>query len=73
VWPGSPAHRLGIQVNDILVQFSYNRILAVADFQKWLYMYGVGHPVKLMILRNGTEYLIADYVIEERPLWAKPK
>jgi len=37
------------------VQFSYNRILTVADFQKWLYMYGVGHPVKLMIVRNGTE------------------
>lgn len=73
VWENSPAQKLGIQVNDILVQFSYNRILSVADFQKWLYMYGVGHPVKLMVLRNGTEYLITDYVIEERPSWAKPK
>ena len=73
VWDNSPAQRLGIKVNDILVQFSYNRILSVADFQKWLYMYGVGHPVKLMIVRNGTEYLITDYTIEERPLWARPK
>lgn len=73
VWENSPAEKLGIQVNDILVQFSYNRLLSVADFQKWLYMYGVGHPVKLMILRNGTEYLMTDYVIEERPQWAKPK
>jgi len=73
VWDNSPAQRLGIQVNDILVQFSYNRILTVADFQKWLYMYGVGHPVKLMIVRNGTEYLVTDYTIEERPLWARPK
>lgn len=55
------------------MQFSYNRILSVADFQKWLYMYGVGHPVKLMILRNGTEYLVADHTIEERPAAARPK
>lgn len=73
VWDNSPAQKLGIQVNDILVQFSYNRILTVGDFQKWLYMYGVGHPVKLMILRNGKDYLVTDYVIEERPVWAKPK
>jgi len=73
IWPDSPAAKLGLRVNDILVQFSYNRILAVADFQKWLYMYGVGHPVKLMILRDGKEYLIAEYVIEERPQSARPK
>jgi serine protease Do len=73
IWPDSPAAKLGLRVNDILVQFSYNRILAVADFQKWLYMYGVGHPVKLMILRDGKEYMIADYVIEERPQSARPK
>lgn len=73
VWENSPAQKLGIKAGDILVQFSYNRILSVADFQKWLYMYGVGQPVKLYILRNGTEYLVADYVIEERPQWAKPK
>jgi serine protease Do len=73
IWDNSPAQKMGIREGDILVQFSYNRILTVADFQKWLYMYGVGHPVKLYILRNGTEYLVVDYVIEERPEWAKPK
>lgn len=73
VWPGSPAEKLGLKENDILVQFSYNRILSVAEFQKWLYMFGVGQPVKLMILRNGNQYLVADYVIEERPASARPK
>jgi len=73
VWDNSPAQKLGIRVNDILVQFSYNRIMTVGDFQKWLYMYGVGHPVKLIILRDGKEYLFTDYVIEERPAWAKPR
>lgn len=73
VWPNSPADKLGIQVDDILVQFSYNKIESVADFQKWLYMYGVGHPVKLVILRHGKDYLVTDYTIEERPAWAIPK
>ncbi|MDP0491129.1 MAG: S1C family serine protease [Verrucomicrobiota bacterium JB023] len=73
VWPNSPAEKLGIQVDDILVQFSHNRIESVADFQKWLYMYGVGHPVKLVILRDGKDYLVTDYIIEERPTWARPR
>ncbi len=72
VWKNSPAERLGIRVNDILVQFAYNRILSPADFQKWLYMYGVGGSVKLTILRDGKDYLVTEYVIEERPAWAKP-
>jgi serine protease Do len=73
VWENSPAQRMGVKEGDILVQFSYNRILSVADFQKWLYMYGVGQPVKLIFLRNGNDYLTTDYTIEERPRWAKPK
>ncbi len=73
VWENSPAQMMGLKEGDILVQFSYNRILSVADFQKWLYMYGVGHKVKLIFLRNGTDYLMTDYTIEERPKWAKPK
>lgn len=73
VWKDSPAEKLGIREGDILVQFAFSRILSVADFQKWLYMYGVEAPVKLVFLRNGTEYLMADYVIEERPQWARPK
>lgn len=73
IWENSPAQKMGLREGDILVQFAYNRILSVADFQKWLYMYGVGHPVKIYILRNGTEYLVADYLIEERPSWATPE
>jgi hypothetical protein len=29
--------------------------------------------VKLYFLRDGIHYLVADYVIEERPQWAKPR
>lgn len=73
VWPESPAARLGVRVNDILVQIGYNRITSVADFQKWLYLNGVGQPVKLIFLRDGREYLFADYTIEERPASARPR
>lgn len=73
VWENSPAEKMGIRKDDILVQLSHNVIGSVADFQKWLYLYGVGSPVKLVIVRDGREYLVADYVIEERPAWAKPR
>lgn len=73
VWPDSPAERMGIREGDLLIQFSHNRIESVADFQKWLYMYGVGHPVKLVVLREGEDLLVCDYTIEERPESAKPR
>jgi len=72
VWPNSPAAKLGIKPNDILVRFSYYPTTSPADFQKWLYMYGVGGKVKLHIIRDRKDYLTFDYVIEERPAWAKP-
>ncbi|MBK1835410.1 S1C family serine protease [Roseibacillus ishigakijimensis] len=73
IWPGGPAEKLGLKENDILLQFSYNYLNSVADFQKWLYMYGVGEAVTLTILRDGKDLLRCDYTIEERPAWAKPK
>ncbi len=73
IWPESPAGRLGVRENDVLVQLGYNRITSVADFQKWLYLNGVGQTVKLIFLRGGREYLFADYVIEERPATARPR
>ncbi len=72
IWPKSPAQKMGFQVDDLLVQLGHNRIESPADFQKWLYMYGVGHKVKLTILR-GDELLTSTYVIEERPDWAVPR
>jgi S1-C subfamily serine protease len=73
IWPESPAARLGVRADDLLVQLGYNRITSVADFQKWLYLNGVGQSVKLIFLRGGREYLFADYAIEERPASARPR
>jgi S1-C subfamily serine protease len=72
VWEKSPAESLGIREGDLLVKFGYYPIQSPADFQKWLYMYGVGHTVKLTLLRDG-EHLTKEYRIEERPDWAIPE
>ena len=68
-----PAARMGLREGDLLVQLGHNRIESVPDFQKWLYLYGVGHRVQLMILRRDGALLATEYVIEERPTWAKPR
>ncbi len=73
VWKDSPAEKLGIKVDDILLKFSYYPTPSPAEFQKWLYAYGVGGKVTLHILRNKQEYLTVDYQIEARPDWAVPK
>ena len=73
VWADSPAEKLGIRKDDILVRFSYYPITSPADFQKWLYMHGVGYRVKLHFIRNRSEYRVVEYVIEERPATARPR
>ncbi|WPJ97908.1 S1C family serine protease [Coraliomargarita algicola] len=71
IWESSPAAAMGLAVDDILLRFAYYPIHSPADFQKWLYLYGVGRTVKLYILRDG-EILVKEYTIEERPSWVKP-
>lgn len=72
VWDNSPAEKLGIKSDDILLRFGHYPIESPADFQKWLYMYGVGHEVKLLLLRN-KKYVEMNYKIEARPKWAVPR
>ena len=73
VWPGSPAEKLGIKVGDLLVRLSYYPIKSEADFQKWLYMYGVGETIKLHFVRGQSDIRVVEYTIEERPPWAVPR
>jgi S1-C subfamily serine protease len=72
VWKDGPAYKLGLRTGDVLMRFSYYPTLTVADFQKWLYEYGVGAEVTLHVLR-GDEILKLPYVIEARPSWAVPR
>ena len=73
VWPGGPADEMGIQSGDILYKFSHYSICSVADFQRWLYMYGVGQEVTLYLVRDAKERVILDYTVEQRPGWATPR
>ncbi len=72
IWPNSPAEALGIEIGDQLVQFGFYPIQSVPDFQRWLYMYGVGQTVKLYFMR-GEEMRVVEYTIEKRPDWATPQ
>lgn len=72
VWEGSTAESLGIQPGDLLVKFAHYPIESVGDFQKWLYMYGVDHDIKLYLIRDG-KMLSLDCTIEARPDWAQPE
>lgn len=73
VWPGSPAAKLGIKPGDVLLQFSHNPIASVADFQKWLYLYGAETKAQLVLLRGDAEHLVTEMTLEARPAWAKPR
>lgn len=72
VWERSPAEALGLQIGDVLLSFGEHPIKSVADFQRWLYMHGVGETVTLKFLR-GTKVFEHSYTIEERPRWAVPR
>jgi S1-C subfamily serine protease len=71
VFEPSPASRAGIRVGDVLVAIDANRVLSVPDFQKWLYLAGIGAKVTLHLSRNGEEIAL-PMVIEERPAEAMP-
>ena len=66
VFEPSPASRAGIRVGDSLVAIDGQRLLSVLDFQKWLYLAGIGHEVSLELHRAG-ETLVKRVQVEERP------
>jgi S1-C subfamily serine protease/mono/diheme cytochrome c family protein len=66
IFDPSPASRAGIRVGDILTAMDGHRVLAVADFQRWLYLSGIGNTVALEIFRDGA-VLEKRVVIEQRP------
>jgi S1-C subfamily serine protease/mono/diheme cytochrome c family protein len=72
VFQPSPAARAGIQVGDCLVSIDGHRLFSVADFQKWMYLSGVGREVTLEIYRAGKT-LEPRVTIEQRPPDAVPR
>jgi len=53
VFEPSPASRAGVRPGDFLVALGTHRVLSVADFQKWLYLGGIGSDVDVELFRGG--------------------
>jgi len=66
VFVPSPAAAAGVRTGDFLVELGGHAIQSVADFQKWLYVLGIGAEVELGLLRDGRP-LRVTVTIEPRP------
>jgi len=72
VFTPSPASAAGLESGDFLVGFDTSKVFQPVDFQRYLYLAGIGTKVKLEVFRNG-ETLFREMVIEERPASARPR
>jgi serine protease Do len=72
VFEPSPAAAADVRVGDVLLSIDGNRLFSVGDFQKWLYLSGIGRSIALEIYRDGKK-LEKRITIEERPAAAVPR
>jgi S1-C subfamily serine protease len=72
VFQPSPATVAGLAVDDFLTHFEGVEIHAPVDFQRQLYLAGVGRKVKLQFWRAGAVFH-KEIAIEARPTEAKPR
>jgi S1-C subfamily serine protease/mono/diheme cytochrome c family protein len=72
VYTPSPAAEAGIRIGDSLLAIDGARLLSVRNFQKWLYLSGVGRTVTLEIFRDG-ETLEKRVTVAQRPAAAVPR
>lgn len=66
VFVPSPAAAAGVRTGDFLVELGGHPVQSVADFQKWMYVNGIGKKVELGLLRDGKP-LRVSVTIEPRP------
>jgi serine protease Do len=66
VFSPSPAFAAGVQVGDFLTKFNDTLIGSPLDFQKQLYMAGIGSRVRLELFRAGETYA-REISVELRP------
>ncbi|HEX5052690.1 MAG TPA: trypsin-like peptidase domain-containing protein [Planctomycetota bacterium] len=72
VYSPSPAAGAGIQPGDFLTGLDDTSIFAPVDFQKALYLAGVGKRVRLRLCRGTTQFE-QELVIQRRPAEATPR
>jgi len=66
VFVPSPAAAAGVRTGDFLVELGGHPVQSVADFQKWMYVNGIGKKVELGLLRDGKPVRVS-VTIEARP------
>lgn len=72
VFAPGPASGAGIQPGDFLVTFGQTRVFTPVDFQRALYLAGIGAKVELELWRDGTT-LHRELLVEQRPAEATPR
>ena len=72
VFAPSPAHAAGVLPGDFLTHWNGLEIHAPVDFQRQLYLAGVGATVTVTMVR-GTETMTKELRIEKRPAAAVPR
>ncbi len=72
VFDPSPAQTAGIKPGDFLIKFDGKAVRSPLEFQKHLYLAGIGATVKLTMFREGETYDV-ELPVELRPENAKPK
>ncbi len=72
IFTPSPAAAAGVQPGDFLVKFDGKEITAPVEFQRALYLSGIGHEATLEFFRDG-QTVVKTIKIEQRPAEAKPR
>jgi len=72
VFDPSPGWAAGVRVGDSLTGIDEHRIGSVSDFQRWLYLSGIGREVTLELFRDGERFE-RRVTIEERPRAVVPR
>jgi len=72
VFRPSPASEVDLRPGDFLVRFGDYKVFSPVDFQRYLYLAGVGTHVTLDIFRDG-QTLKKELVVQRRPPEALPR
>jgi S1-C subfamily serine protease len=72
VFAGSPAHAAGVRVGDFLTHIDGTAVGTPLDFQRLLYLAGIGNALKVDLFRAGEAYSV-ELVVEVRPAEAIPR
>jgi serine protease Do len=72
VFEPSPAAAADLRIGDTLLSIDGNVLVSVGEFQKWLYLSGIGRTIELEIYRDG-QTLKKRITVEERPESARPR